>query len=311
MKTIIRKVAYSIWVVILFSVSTLAQVSSDQAAKIEAAIPKTARVVPQKSRTVLIWNTPFMDKSPHKGYTIPHSEYAFRRMGQRTGAYDPVVSDDIAMLLPDNIRKYDVIVLNNSDGPWIRPQEKDMDKFKAIGTDIDAVEKVLRQSLLDWVSSGKGIVAFHFAVGANTHWPEFKELLGAGYSGHPWNEEVGVKVEDPAHPLVAAFGGKDFRIADEIFQFRQPYDRNKLKILLSLDTKNTNMTVPWIERKDGDFALAWIRSQGNGRVFYSAIGHRTEIWFNPQILQFYLDAVQFAASDLRVEIQSKPVSQNH
>jgi type 1 glutamine amidotransferase len=288
----------STWMLILFSATALAQVSPDQLSKIEAAIPKAARATPQKIRRVLIWNTPFMDKSPHKGYTIPHSEAAFRLMGQKTKVYDPVVSDDVAMFLPDNLVKYDVIVMNNSDGPWIRPTEKDMDKFKTIGSDIDAVEKILRQSLLDWVASGRGIVAIHYAIGANTHWSKFQDLLGATYSGHPWNEEVGVKVEEPTHPLVAAFGGKDFRIADEIFQFRQPYDRSKLRVLLSLDTKTTNMTVPWIERKDGDFALAWIRSHGKGRVFYSAIGHRTEIWSNPQILQFYLDAVQFAAGDL-------------
>ena len=161
--------------------------------------------------------------------------------------------------------------MNNSDGPWIRPTEKDMVKFKTFGSDPDAVEKILRQSLLDWVASGGGIVAFHYAIGANTHWPQFQELLGAGYSGHPWNEEVGVKVEEPTHPLVAAFGGKDFRIADEIFQFRQPYDRAKLRVLLSLDTKTTNMTVPWIERKDGDFALAWVRPRQGPRLL---LGHR-------------------------------------
>jgi len=58
------------------------------------------------------------------------------------------------------------------------------------------------------------------------------------------------------------------------------------------------MTVPWVYRKDKDFALAWIKSDGKGRVFYSAIGHRTEIWWHPQILSFYLDAIQFATGDL-------------
>ena len=99
-----KEMKISTWMLILFSSTTLAQVSPDQAAKIEAAIPKAARVIPQKPRKVLIWNTPFMDKSPHKGYTIPHSELAFRLMGQKTKAYEPVVSDDIAMFLPDNHR---------------------------------------------------------------------------------------------------------------------------------------------------------------------------------------------------------------
>jgi len=44
-------------------------------------------------------------------------------------------------------------------------------------------------------------------------------VFGATFTGHPWTEEVGVTVEEPDHPLVAAFGGKDFRIFDEIYQY--------------------------------------------------------------------------------------------
>lgn len=38
-------------------------------------------------------------------------------------------------------------------------------------------------------------------------------------------------------------------------------------------------------------------SYGKGRVFYCAFGHRTEIWWNPTILRFYLDGIQFAVGD--------------
>lgn len=116
--------------------------------------------------------------------------------------------------------------------------------------------------------------------------------------GHPWHEEVGVKIEEPNHPLVGAFEGKNFRLKEEIFQFREPYSRKKVRVLLSLDTKTTNMNVPWIHRKDNDFALAWARLYGKGRVFYCVFGHRTEIWWNPTILRFYLDGIQFAIGDL-------------
>lgn len=292
-----RAVAITAGVLVLTTVSA-AQLTKQQAQRIEAAVPKAAAVVPAKPRRVLIWNTPFMENSPHKGYSIPQAEYAMRRLGEKTGAFKPVVSDDVAMYLPENITQFDAIIMNNSNGPWIRPTPEDMDKFTSHGSDIDAVEQVLRKSLLDYVSNGGGIVAYHHAIGGNTHWPEFLDLIGAGYWGHPWNEEVGIKLDDPAHPLLTAFGGKDFRLAEEIFQFREPYSRQKVRVLLSLDTETTNMTVPWIHRKDNDFALAWIREYGQGRVFYSAIGHRTEIWWNPKVLSFYLDGIQFATGDL-------------
>ncbi len=279
------------------------QLTRQQAERIEAAIPKKASVTPKRNRRVLIWNTPFMDKSPHKGYSIPQAEYAMRLLGERTGAFEPVVSDDVAMYLPENLAQFDAIIMNNSNGPWIRPTEPACggEKFKKYSDDIDTIEKLLRKSLLDWISKGGGIVAFHHAIGGNTHWPEFLDMLGAGYWGHPWNEEVGVKLEEPDNPLLAAFDGNDFRISEEIFQFRDPYSREKLHILLSLDTKKTNMTVPWIHRKDDDFALAWIKQYGKGRVFYGAFGHKTEIWWNKAILRFYLDGIQFAAGDLQVD----------
>jgi len=250
---------------------------------------------------VLIWNTPFMEQSPHKGYSIPQGEYAMRMLGEKTGAFEPVVSDDVAMYLPENIERFDAIVLNNSNGPWIRPTERDMGRLRAYGVDANEVEQLLRKSLLDYVAGGGGLVAYHHAVGGNTHWSAFVDLIGAGYWGHPWNEEVGVKLDEPNHPLLATFGGKDFRLADEIFQFNEPYSRAKVRVLMSLDTAKTNMTVPWIHRKDGDFALAWIKSYGTGRVFYCAIGHRTEIWGNPRILSFYLDGIQFAVGDLEAD----------
>ena len=290
-------------IVVLLALQSLAygQLTDRQAERIRAAIPQRARVAAKKPRRVLIWNTPFMDNCPHKGYCVPQAEYAMKLLGEKTGAFEPVVSDDVAMFLPENLKKFDVIIMNNSNGEWIRPTERDMEKLKAYGPDQDAVEKLLRRSLLEWVSQGDGIVAYHHAIGGNTHWPEFQELLGMAYWGHPWNEEVGIKLDEPDHPLVAAFDGKDFRLADEIFQFREPYSREKLRILLSLDVKTTNMAVPWVHRTDNDFGLAWIKQHGKGRIFYCAIGHRTEIWWNPKILQFYLDGIQFAAGDLAAD----------
>lgn len=289
-------------ITLLLGISSLSvgQVTEKQAERIKAAIPDKACVKSKKPRKVLIWNTPFMDKSPHKGYSIPQAVLAMKLLGEKTGAFEPVVSDNVLMYLPENLKQFDAIIMNNSNGPWIRPTEKDMEKLKAYGSDQDMVEQLLRSSLLEWVQNGGGIVAYHHAISGNSHWPEFQDLLGAAYRGHPWNEEVGVELDEPNHRLVDAFEGRDFRLAEEIFQFRDPYSREKVRVLLSINTTTTNMGVKWIHRDDNDFALAWIRRYGNGRVFYCAFGHRTEIWWNPKILKFYLDAIQFATGDLKV-----------
>jgi len=249
-----------------------------------------------------------MDRDPHKGYCIPYGAAAFETLGRKSGAFEPIVSDNLAMFLPENLKQFDAIVMNNSSGPWITPTDADMAKeaFNKYGADKAAVEQVLRQSLLDYVANGGGIMAIHYAIGANRHWPQFQELLGATFTGHPWNEEVGITVEEPGHPLVAAFGGKDFRLADEIFQYGDPYDRSKVRVLLSLDPERTNMGVKWIRRKDNDFALAWVKSYGRGRIFYTSFGHRTELYWNPRLLKFYLDGIQFAAGDLEAPATPRP-----
>lgn len=271
------------------------------AKRIWDAAPERPSVAPKKARRVLIWITPahLYHKDPHKRYCIPYGTCAMESLGKKTGAFEPVVSNDLAVFAPETLRQFDAIVMNNSCGPWIAPSDEAMKKLKSLGGDKTAVEAVLRKSLLDYVASGRGIMALHYAIGANRRWRAFHEMLGARLWGHPWNEEVGIRVEEPDHPLVAAFGGKDFRLADEIYQFNTPYDRKKLRVLLSLDTAKTNMGVKWINRKDNDFALAWVKTYGKGRVFYTCFGHRTEIYWNPAILRFYLDAIQFATGDLK------------
>lgn len=270
-----------------------------RAKQIRDAAPEKPRVVPKRARRVLVFVTPphLMPKDPHKGYNIPYAACALKALGEKTGAFEAVVGDDLALCRPASLATFDAIALANTSGPWIAPSDEAMERLKDLG-DKAAAEGVLRKGLLDFVANGGGLFAIHFAIGGNAHWPEFRDLLGAAFDGHPWNEEVGIRVDEPDHPLVAAFGGKSFRLAEEIFQYKAPYAREKVRVLLSLDTATTNMGVKWINRKDNDFALAWVKPHGRGRVFYTAIGHRTEHFWDPRILQFYLDGLQFATGDL-------------
>jgi len=288
-----------------------------QAQQIRKAAEQAKARKPQKPRTVLIWNSPphIMAKDPHKGYCIPYGEAALVALGEATGAFKSVASDDLAVFAPESLKRFDAIVLNNASGAWITPTAADMAKepLKRLGPDAKAVEMVLRKGFLDFVEQGGGVVSIHFAIAANRHWPEFRELFGATFTGHPWTEEVGVTVEEPDHPLVAGFGGKDFRITDEIYEYGPPYDRAKLRVLMSLDPARTNMGARWINRKDGDFALTWVKPYGKGRVFNTSLGHMTALYWNPQLLQFYLDAIQFAAGDLEAPMaprESRPARAN-
>jgi type 1 glutamine amidotransferase len=116
---------------------------------------------------------------------------------------------------------------------------------------------------------------------------------------------VTMKVEDPDHPLAAAF--KDlkeprFTIKDETYQVKENYSRDKVRVIVSIDTDKTNMKVDGVHRTDGDFAITWVKPYGKGRVFYCAIGHDHPLFWNPMILQHYMDGIQFALGDLKADM---------
>jgi len=268
--------------------------------EIAKAAPAKPRVQPKTPRKVLIWITPahLMDKDPHKGYCLPYGTCAMKALGEKSGAFEPVISNDLTVFLPDELKKFDAIILQNTAGPWITPSDDAMPKLKALGDTKEAVEQALRKGLIEYVKGGRGIMALHFGIAGNPKWDEFHEMLGGNFTGHPWNEEIGIKVEEPDHPLVAAFDGKDFRLADEIYQFGKPYSRANVRVLMSVDTERTNMGVKWIDRPDNDFAQAWVRSYGKGRVFYTGFGHRDTVYTSPKTLQFFLDGIQFICGDI-------------
>lgn len=274
----LRRCEVSLGVIMLgaaLNVSLAGDPPPEEQERIRAAIPDKAPAAAAKARRLLVY-------SGAKGFVhtaIPYGAATLRMIGEKTGAFEAVLSDDPNSLSPESLKAFDAVCINNATG----------DLFD------DAAWK---QGLLDFVRDGKGLVGIHAATDCFYQWPEYGELIGGYFDGHPWNEEVTVKVDDLQHPLNAAFGGKSFAVADEIYQFKAPYTRDRLHVLLSLDTGKTNMTKGGINRQDGDFAVSWVRNYGLGRVFFCSLGHRHDIFWNPAVLQHYLAGVQFALGDL-------------
>jgi len=289
--------------VICFSPAASLAASEEEIAKISSALPNEAQVQSKRARTLLVFN--LCNGFVHKK-AIDLGTAALELMGEKTGAYKTVISEDISMFEWKNIRKFDAICFNNTTGELFTPKN-----FKDLSPEEQAAakkrEERLKKNLLRFVSSGKGIVGIHAGTDCFYQWPEFGEMMGGYFQGHPWNENVFLKNEDPDNPVSAAFAGNDFEIADEIYQFKDPYSRKNLRVLLSLDTTKTDMTKGGIRRVDNDFAVSWVRSYGKGRVFYCSLGHRGEIFWNPVILQHYLDGIQFAMGD--IDAQTTPSAQ--
>jgi len=271
--------------------------------KISDALPKKARVKPKKPRKLLVFNR--CTRYSHR--SIVHASRAIKMMGQMTGAYEAVISEDPAMFDADKLKQFDAIVSNNATGDWLMPSKGEEERMsEEQRKKATALGDQRKKNLIDFVSGGKGFVGIHAATDAHYDWPEFGQMLGGYFDGHPWNETVGIRVEEPDHPLCQVFDGKNFMIEDEIYQFKTPYSRDSLRVLLSIDPSKTNMNKKHIRRTDGDFAIAWVNTFGKGRVFYNALGHRPAIFWNPMILQFYLDGIQFALGDLEAPTAPGP-----
>lgn len=263
-------------------------VTDDEKLKIEQAIPEKAIVAPAKPRKLLIFDL-------NVGYgghrSIPYANLAFTLMGRKTGAFDTVVSHDPSVFKPASLKQFDAVFLNNTVGNLFEDPE-------------------LRRSLMESVQRGGGLMGVHGTTvaftkwpGAREDWPEFGAMLGARGANHRENtERVFIKLDDPQHPLNRVFGGKGFEYRDEFFRVYEPYSRDRLRVLLSIDTQKTDLDRgPYRgkrERADNDYALAWVRSQGKGRVFYCTIAHHPQVFWDPMMLKFYLGAAQFVLGDL-------------
>jgi hypothetical protein len=251
--------------------------------KVEAALPKQAPAKPLKPRKLLVFT--YCTGYPHDA--MPLAAKTFQRMGQKTGAFEAVVSDDPQVFAPESLQEFDAVMMNNCTG----------------GPLPDAR---LKESLLGFVRGGKGIAGIHGTADAFYDWKEYGEMIGGYFCGHPFSQ-ITVKLDDPTNAINAAFGGRGFDYADEIYTFRDPYSRQKLHVLLSIDWKKSAKARQsaknsdghgWKARKDNDYALSWIHPYGQGRVFYSTFGHWHETYWNPAMLAHFLAGIQYVLGDL-------------
>ena len=171
-------------------------------------------------------------------------------------------------------------------------------------------EARLQKSLVDFVKGGGGLAGIHSATDTYKNWKEYNDMMGGAFAGHPWHTKIQVKNLDPKHPLTAAFGGKDFEVADEIYQFRQDTaSPDERRMLLSLSGEIVDKAKGKFG-KEGLYPIAWLDDYGKGRIFYCSLGHRDEIYWNPTVLAHYLAGIQFALGDLEADASPKKVADN-
>ena len=272
------------------------EVASEQRQLIDAALPAEAPATPKQRRRMLVFNLQMRNGAPWNGPSFPAlaaQNYALEQMGRRTGAYEAVVSNDIEMFRPGRIAQFDAICFCNTVGVLFEDPE-------------------LQKSLLAFVAGGKGIVGIHDALATFVQypkydqWPEFGRMLGGTENGgHPWDGvDMTIRIDDPHSPINAAFGGEAFTINDQAFQLQEPTLRDRLRVLVSIDPDRTvkpRRAFFATRTQDRDFPVSWIKRHGEGRVFYSALGHHARVFWNPAVLKHFLAGIQYALGDLKAD----------
>jgi len=215
--------------------------------------------------------------------SVPDAMGSVWKMGHDTGLWDTYLRTDTELLTKGKV---------GANG-------KNLDEFQAVVFASTTGELELtdqqKKDLITFVrDEGKGFVGIHAALDTNYKWPEYGEMIGAWFDNHPWGTFWAPIVnEDPNSPITRHMAGA-FTKRDEIYQPSKDFARDKVRVLLRLDERKLDYSKPAVKRQDHDFAVAWTKMYGKGRVFYSTLGHTNESWNDPDIYKMYFEAIKWS-----------------
>jgi hypothetical protein len=184
--------------------------------------------------------------------SIATAEKVLQQLANQSGAFtvDFVRQPgDLQKLSPDSLKDYDGVVFANTSGDLPLPD---------------------RPGFLDWIKAGHGFIGVHSASDTLHNWPGYIDMLG----GELWFHKapVGARLinAEPKHPADLSLGATWDIQVEELYRFKNCDPNNKL--LLFMDRAPDNKT------QLGRFPVSWCRDYGNGKVFYTSLGHREDIW---------------------------------
>ncbi len=237
-----------------------------------------------------------------------------REAAQRYGAFalTELYSDEA--IDAEMLESFDAVVLNN------------------VG--MAGRREVYNELLPAYVRNGGGLLAIHGSALLSMHHPdeEYNRMLGGFVDKsrvHP-NEHGApfpVRLPDPEHPLVAACGGdataaeythrwldhdvqqrKPFSVtinapnelADELYVFHpKPNPDDSVRVLVGIAQP------AWKRFPDGrssfTYSVSWIKRYGDGRVYYTQLGHNMAVFSVPCVARALLDGLQYVAGDLQAD----------
>jgi type 1 glutamine amidotransferase len=246
-------------------------------------------------KRVLAWADTRNGQAQHE--SVSHALAVVERLGYQSGQWDTFIRTD-SNIISKSPKKTDGSAASGG------PNLNNIDAIFFMGHREVPIDAGQKEDLLSFVREGKGFVAAHIALTAFDSWPEFLDLIGARFDGHPITGPGTVINERPDFPATKHFAAS-FPFNDEFYQPKD-HSREKIDVLLRLDLSN----VPASQnlRLNGDYPLAWAKTYGKGRVFYGSFAHSSETWDLRDIQQMYFEAMRWALGLSDAELKPHPMT---
>ncbi len=231
-----------------------------------------------------------------KGGKLSHAGKILTDIGKDNGC-EVVVSKDGRLFEPDQIGQWDVFVFETT-GDLTAPGQ---DKNPPISPDGE-------KAFYEAIRGGKGFMGMHCAADTFGHFAprnkgaddSYIQMIGGEFITHGNQQDCKIAIADSEFPGIAAgFGkeGKSFTIKDEWYALKHMPD--DLHVILYQVTEG--MTGKMYQRPN--FPMTWARAYGKGRVFYTSMGHREEVWSNPMYQALLLGALAWASGRAEANIE--------
>lgn len=164
-----------------------------------------------------------------------------------------------------------------------------------------------KQRFLDLIHRGRGFIGTHsasdtFDTGGNRFDPQpqaldpYLKMLGAEFIMHDSQQKARLHVADTQFPGMSALNG-GVEMIEEWYPFRDY--RPDLHVLTILETKG--MQGPHYQRPP--FPNTWARMNGRGRVFYTALGHREDVWNSAMYQSLVLGGISWALGNVDADVR--------
>ncbi|MEM6805446.1 MAG: ThuA domain-containing protein [Bacteroidota bacterium] len=186
----------------------------------------------------------------------------------------------------DYLAEFDVVVWNNVSGPVLNAEQ--------------------RSAFKSYIESGGGFVGIHAAGDDSHQWKWYEdELIGAHFSHHPLDphfQESNLILESDSNNVFLGMGLQpDWKLTEEWYVFYDNPRLNGKTVLYNLNedglVMSGNLGFLIKDKNYGmgeDHPMAWYGTVGEGRSFYSALGHSGETFNDKNHLQLLRNAILWA-----------------